>query len=77
MDLFNVLDLIGGLVLFLLGMNLMGQGLEKSAGNKLKSILGNMTSNTFKGFLLGLGVTAVISPEFTNPTTMTVVAEDD
>lgn len=71
MDLFNVLDLIGGLVLFLFGMNLMGQGLEKSAGNKLKSILGNMTSNTFKGFLLGLGVTAVI--QSSSATTVMVV----
>lgn len=71
MDLFNVLDLIGGLVLFLFGMNIMGQGLEKAAGNKLKNILGNMTSNTFKGFLLGLGVTAVI--QSSSATTVMVV----
>ena len=71
MNLFNVLDLVGGLVLFLFGMNLMGQGLEKRAGNKLKNILGNMTSNTFKGFLLGLGVTAVI--QSSSATTVMVV----
>ena len=71
MSLFNVLDLIGGLVLFLFGMNIMGQGLEKAAGNKLKNILGNMTSNTFKGFLLGLGVTAII--QSSSATTVMVV----
>ena len=71
MSLFNVLDLIGGLVLFLFGMNIMGQGLEKAAGNKLKNILGNMTSNTFKGFMLGLGVTAII--QSSSATTVMVV----
>ena len=60
MDIFNVLALIGGLVLFLYGMDLMGDSLKKLAGGKLESILAKLTSNTFKGFLLGFGVTAVI-----------------
>jgi len=60
MDIFDVLNLIGGLALFLFGMNVMGAALEKRAGNSLKNILGTMTSSTMKGFLLGLGVTAVI-----------------
>ena len=45
MDLFDVLNLIGGLSLFLFGMTLMGQALERSAGNKLKALLGRMTTN--------------------------------
>ena len=44
MDLFGVLELIGGLALFLFGMSMMGTGLEKSAGNKLKGLLENLTS---------------------------------
>ncbi len=71
MDLFDVLSLIGGLALFLFGMNLMGQALEKRAGNQLKTFLANITSNTFKGFLLGLGVTAVI--QSSSATTVIVV----
>ncbi len=67
----QILSLISGLVLFLFGMNVMGQALEKSAGNRLKSILGSMTSNTFKGFLLGLGVTAII--QSSSATTVMVV----
>lgn len=55
-----VLSLLGGLALFLFGMSVMGDGLEKAAGNQLKTILGKMTSNPFSGFLLGLCVTAVI-----------------
>ncbi len=63
---FNVLSLLGGLALFLYGMNLMGEALEKKAGGKLKTILANFTSNPFKAFILGLGVTAVIqSPSAT------------
>lgn len=60
MTVFNVLSLIGGLALFLFGMNVMGQALEEAAGPRLKSILESMTGNPFKGLLLGLGVTAVI-----------------
>ncbi len=56
----DVLLLALGLVLFLFGMNLMGDALKRCAGNRMKSILGGLTSNRFKGFLLGLGVTAVI-----------------
>ncbi len=60
MDWKDILTLIGGLCLFLFGMNIMSEGLEKSAGNQLKSILGKFTSNPVKGFFLGAGVTAVI-----------------
>ena len=56
----NVLMLLCGLAMFLYGMDVMGSNLKKSAGRKLKTILGNLTSNKFKGFLLGLGVTAII-----------------
>ena len=71
MSIFDVLNLIGGLVMFLFGMNVMGTALEKRAGNRLKNILGSMTSNVFKGFLLGLGVTAVI--QSSSATTVMVV----
>ena len=55
-----ILGLLSGLSLFLFGMSIMGDALEKSAGNRLKSILGKMTANPLSGFLLGAGVTAVI-----------------
>jgi len=71
MNLFDVLSLVGGLALFLFGMNIMGQGLERSAGNKLKTILERLTSNPLKGFLLGLVVTAVI--QSSSATTVMVV----
>ncbi len=60
MDIFTILNLIGGLVLFLYGMDLMGDSLKKLAGGKLESILARLTSAKWKGFLLGLIVTAVI-----------------
>ena len=60
MDIFDILSLICGLALFLYGMDVMGTALKKSAGRKLKTILGNLTSSKFKGFILGLGVTAII-----------------
>lgn len=60
MDFFNVLELIGGLVLFLYGMDFMGDSLKKLAGGKLESILAKVTSKKFLGFLLGFVVTAVI-----------------
>ncbi len=60
MDIFDVLTLIGGLALFLYGMDVMGDSLKKLAGGKLESFLGRLTSNRFKGFLLGFFVTAVI-----------------
>lgn len=60
MDIFMVLTLIGGLALFLYGMNVMGSGLEKLAGGKLEKIFEKLTSNPLKAVLLGLSVTAVI-----------------
>lgn len=60
MDLFGVLAMIGGLALFLYGMNLMGDGLAKLSGGKLESILAKLTSNKLSAVLLGAGVTAVI-----------------
>ncbi len=60
MSIFDVLTLLCGLALFLYGMDVMAKALKKSAGKKLKIILNSLTSNPFKGFLLGLGVTAVI-----------------
>ncbi|MBQ4088107.1 MAG: Na/Pi cotransporter family protein [Clostridia bacterium] len=60
MDIFMILSLIGGLALFLYGMEMMGDGLKKLAGGKLESILAKLTSSRWKGFLLGLVVTAVI-----------------
>lgn len=71
MDLFSFLELIGGLSLFLFGMNIMGTGLEKSAGNKLKSLLERLTSNKLNGFLMGLAVTAII--QSSSATTVMVV----
>lgn len=60
MDIFSFITLFGGLALFLYGMNLMSQGLEKLAGGKLEAILRKMTSNPLKSLLLGVGITAVI-----------------
>jgi phosphate:Na+ symporter len=71
MNLFDVLELIGGLALFLFGMSVMGDGLEKSAGGRLKNILEKLTSNPLRGFLLGVGVTAVI--QSSSATTVMVV----
>ncbi len=71
MDIFDILSLIGGLCLFLFGMNLMGEALERRAGNKLHSILERMTTNKLAGFLTGMGVTAVI--QSSSATTVMVV----
>ena len=60
MDLFDILTLAGGLSLFLFGMSIMGQALERRAGDQLRSILGRFTSGRVSGLLTGLGVTAVI-----------------
>lgn len=60
MSIISVVTLLGGLAFFLYGMNVMSQGLEKMAGGKLESILQNITSNRFKGLLLGIVVTATI-----------------
>ena len=66
-----VLPLLCGLALFLVGMDLMGDSLKKSAGSGLKTILGKMTSSPVKGFLLGLGVTMII--QSSSATTVMVV----
>lgn len=71
MGIFEILTLVCGLALFLYGMDVMGDALKKSAGRKLKTILGNLTSNKFKGFLLGTGVTAII--QSSSATTVMVV----
>lgn len=71
MDFFNVLTLIGGLCLFMFGMNIMGQALERSAGGKLQSLLAKFTTNKGAGFLTGLGVTAII--QSSSATTVMVV----
>lgn len=60
MDIFSVLNLIGGLCLFLFGMNLMGQALERRAGSGLRTLLGKLTTNKWAGLLTGLGITAII-----------------
>lgn len=60
MTIFNFLTLIGGLAIFLFGMSVMGDNLEKVSGGKLESILEKMTNNRIKGVLLGLAVTAVV-----------------
>ncbi len=57
---FSLVSLLGGLALFLFGMDVMGKSLERSAGGKLQNLLAKMSSNVPKGFLLGLAVTAVI-----------------
>ena len=71
MTIFNALTLVGGLCLFLLGMNLMGQALERRAGGRLRTLLDKMTSRVMLGFLTGLGVTAII--ESSSATTVMVV----
>ncbi len=60
MQIINIVNLLGGLGLFLFGMNYMSKGLSQVAGNKMKSLLEKLTRNRFKGFLLGVLVTAVI-----------------
>ena len=71
MDLFQALNLIGGLSLFLFGMSVMGQALERRAGGSLRTLLEKMTSNKFAGLLTGLVVTAVI--QSSSATTVMVV----
>mgnify|MGYP000294791668 CR=1 FL=1 len=68
---FQVLTLIGGLALFLYGMNVMGDGLTRMSGGRLEKILEKLTSNPIKAVLLGAGVTAVI--QSSSATTVTVV----
>ena len=71
MDIFHVLTLIGGLSLFLFGMNIMGQSLERRAGDGLRKLLGKLTTGKIMGFLTGLAVTAVI--QSSSATTVMVV----
>ncbi len=71
MDVFGILSLIGGLALFLYGMSVMGNGLEKMSGGKLERILEKLTSSPLKAVLLGAGVTAVI--QSSSATTVMVV----
>ncbi len=71
MDIFDVFMLLGGLVLFLYGMNVLGSGLEKLSGSKLERILENLTNNPLKGVLVGAGVTAII--QSSSATTVMVV----
>lgn len=71
MDFFGVLNLIGGLALFLYGMNLMGDGLSKASGGRLEMILEKLTNTPIKAVLLGAGVTAVI--QSSSATTVMVV----
>ncbi|MCR5202064.1 MAG: Na/Pi cotransporter family protein [Lachnospiraceae bacterium] len=71
MNIFNVLNMLGGLCLFLFGMAVMGDALERRAGDKLKVLLGKLTSNKITGLLTGLGVTAVI--QSSSATTVMVV----
>ena len=68
---FKIITLLGGLALFLFGMDTMGKALERQAGGKLQTILAKMSSTVFKGFLLGLAVTAVI--QSSSATTVMVV----
>ncbi len=71
MSIFDVLNMIGGLCLFLFGMSQMGDGLERAAGSGLRTLLSRLTSNRFLGFLTGLAVTAVI--QSSSATTVMVV----
>lgn len=71
MGITDILSLLGGLALFLYGMQMMSTGLEAAAGNKMKSILEKLTSNRIKGVLVGAGITAVI--QSSSATTVMVV----
>lgn len=71
MNLFGMLSMIGGLALFLYGMHIMSEGLEKVSGGRLEKILENLTSSKWKAVLLGAGVTAVI--QSSSATTVMVV----
>lgn len=71
MDLFSALTMVGGLTMFLFGMDVMGKSLEKLAGGKLQKILEKLTSSPVKGFLLGLVVTIII--QSSSATTVMVI----
>lgn len=71
MDIFSILTLLGGLAIFLFGMHVMSEGLERRSGGKMKAILESLTSGPIKGVLLGAGVTALI--QSSSATTVMVV----
>ena len=71
MSILNVLSLLGGLALFLHGMQMMGSGLEAAAGNRMKHVLERLTSNRFLGVAVGAGITAII--QSSSATTVMVV----
>ena len=71
MDIFGVLNMLGGLALFLFGMNTMGESLTKLSGGKLEGLLERLTSTRIKGLLLGALVTAII--QSSSATTVMVV----
>lgn len=68
----QILKLLGSLAMFLFGMNQMSTGIQKATGDKLRSLLKNITSNPFKGVLTGLGITAII--QSSSATTVLVVS---
>ena len=72
MGIMQIFTLLGALGMFLYGMNLMSSGLQKAAGERLRSFLSAMTSNPFKGVLTGLGITSVI--QSSSATTVMVVS---
>jgi phosphate:Na+ symporter len=71
MDIFDLLTLVGGACLFLFGMSILGQALERRAGGRLKALLGKLTTNRLAGLATGLGITAVI--QSSSATTVMVV----
>ncbi len=71
MTVFDLFSLLGGLAMFLFGMNILGDALEKRTGTRLKTMLGRMISSPVKGFLVGAGVTAVI--QSSSATTVMVI----
>ncbi len=71
MSVFDVLTMLGGLCMFLFGMNIMGQALERRAGGRLHTVLGKLTKNKAAGFFTGLGVTSII--QSSSATTVMVV----
>ena len=71
MDAFSIISLLGGLALFLYGMRLMGEGLEKLASNRLEKILARLTGRTSHAVILGAAITAII--QSSSATTVMVV----
>ncbi|MBE7039912.1 MAG: Na/Pi cotransporter family protein [Ruminococcaceae bacterium] len=70
-NIFNILKLSGGLAIFLYGMRILSEALEKKSGGRLKKILESLTSSSFKGLILGIGVTAII--QSSSATTVMVI----